>query len=188
MGGYGSSRWGWHSKKTTVEECRTLSIRDLVRFAGLKPNAQLFNGIAWVDSRTGEKTSSIGVVINTGDHQGTARLFYTFTTGARKGEKVDYHVILVSTRPYLGGLRWWFLCPAEGCLRQVAKLYLPPGARYFCCRHCYDLTYQSSQEHDKSTDWLRKLSPDQLLEVLRGGDTRNMLKAATVILERSGRW
>jgi hypothetical protein len=33
-----------------------------------------------------------------------------------------------------------------GCGRRVGKLYLPPGGKYFGCRHCYNLTYTSSNE------------------------------------------
>ena len=33
-----------------------------------------------------------------------------------------------------------------GCSRRAAKLHLPPGARYFACRRCYDLTYTSCQD------------------------------------------
>jgi hypothetical protein len=40
--------------------------------------------------------------------------------------------------------------------RRVGKLYLPPSARYFGCRHCYDLTYNSVQQHDKRVDALRR--------------------------------
>jgi hypothetical protein len=28
----------------------------------------------------------------------------------------------------------------------VGKLYLPPGAGYYGCRHCHELTYTSCQE------------------------------------------
>ena len=49
----------------------------------------------------------------------------------------------------MGGVRWWFLCTltCDGryCGRRVGKLYLPPGGRYYGCRHCYDLTYKSCQ-------------------------------------------
>ena len=44
----------------------------------------------------------------------------------------------------------------HACNRRVAKLYLPPGGRYFGCRHCYRLTYRSVQEHDKRVDALRR--------------------------------
>ena len=32
------------------------------------------------------------------------------------------------------------------CGQRVAKLYKAPGANYFGCRHCYDLTYESRNE------------------------------------------
>ena len=65
----------------------------------------------------------------------------------------NYTVGAVSTSPTYGGRRWWWLCPlnhrARGaCNRRVGKLYLPSGASYFGCRHCYELSYTSAQEHD----------------------------------------
>jgi hypothetical protein len=53
---------------------------------------------------------------------------------------------LLTTRPYLGGQRFWFQCE---CGRRVGRLYLPGGQRVFRCRHCWNLTYQSAQEHDQ---------------------------------------
>jgi hypothetical protein len=82
---------------------------------------------------------------------------YHFT---ESGVNVDYRVWLAATRPRFGGRRWWFLCPlsrdGRQCGRRVGKLSLPPGGRYFGCRHCYDLTYTSAQEHDKRVDALRR--------------------------------
>jgi hypothetical protein len=50
----------------------------------------------------------------------------------------------------LRGVRWWFPCPqmldSEECGRRVGKLYRPPGSRYFSCRRCLDLTYESCQK------------------------------------------
>jgi hypothetical protein len=51
-----------------------------------------------------------------------------------------------------------------GANRERLKLYLPPAARYFGCRHCHDLTYRSAQEHNKRVDALRR-NPE-LLEAL----------------------
>jgi hypothetical protein len=63
---------------------------------------------------------------------------------------VDYKVRLVTTTPHYGGLRWWFICPLVrrdgGPPRRVAKLYLPPGGKYFGSREGYGLTYRSCQE------------------------------------------
>lgn len=45
----------------------------------------------------------------------------------------------------------WFHCPAQGCGRCVAKLYL--GGAIFACRHCYRLAYSSQRENldDRAT-------------------------------------
>ena len=47
----------------------------------------------------------------------------------------------------LGGRRAWLLCPAQGCGRRVALLYIG-GAGIFACRHCYKLAYQCQRETD----------------------------------------
>jgi len=60
---------------------------------------------------------------------------------------------LETARPYLGGIRFWFVCD---CGRRVGRLYLPFRQPAFRCRHCYNLTYQSAQEHDKCKDAIRK--------------------------------
>jgi hypothetical protein len=86
-------------------------------------------------------------------------------------EPYDYRVLLTTTRPRFGGLRWWFVCPlvvrGYACERRVGKLYLPPGSRYFGCRHCHELTYRSAQEHDKRVNFLRR-NPAALGMLLAG--------------------
>lgn len=63
---------------------------------------------------------------------------------------MDYKIAFTSTQLYWGAKRWWFVCPLSRngvrCNQRVGKLYLPPGGKYFGCRHCYDLTYTSCQE------------------------------------------
>jgi hypothetical protein len=63
---------------------------------------------------------------------------------------VQMRIPLQATYPAFGGLRWWFTCPlivnGVACNRRVGKLFLPPGAQYFGCRHCHNLSYRSSQE------------------------------------------
>jgi hypothetical protein len=39
--------------------------------------------------------------------------------------EIDDKIYLATTRPHLGGLRWWFVCPRSN--RRVRKLYLPLG-------------------------------------------------------------
>jgi hypothetical protein len=119
-------------------------------------------------------------------------LHYTFT---ETGKDEDYRVGLEATRPRFGGLRWWFLCPlvvrGVPCGRRVGKLYLPPGGRYFGCRHCHDLTYRSAQEHDKRVDLFRR-NPAALQAVMNGDAPLPLLvlalKASTRMLEGERKW
>jgi hypothetical protein len=152
-----------------VEECEALDTNRWTREGILKAGVHLRGGWRWVYH--GGRENSIGYEVNTLD-QGRpfVRLFYTITrAGTQERESLDYRVQLTSTRPRFGGLRWWFVCPllARGCPceRRVRKLYLPSGGRYFGCRHCHDLTYESAQTHDKRVDALRR-DPDLLAEMV----------------------
>ena len=102
-----------------------------------------------------------------GRHDGVMRIEGIWTDSNTGGkEEVRYPVRLVDTPCNFGGRRWWFTCPI--CKRRVAKLYLPPGAKYFGCRHCYNLTYQScrdSHNWDALFSAMAKefnMSPDQI--------------------------
>jgi hypothetical protein len=59
-------------------------------------------------------------------------------------EDVQETVALSWTACNFGGKRPWFVCPGAGCGRRVALLYGPE--RYFLCRHCYDLVYESQRD------------------------------------------
>jgi hypothetical protein len=59
---------------------------------------------------------------------------------------------ITTTRPHFGGKRFWFVCE---CGRRAGRLYLPTGQAVFRCRLCYDLTYQSAQEHNTRNAKLR---------------------------------
>ncbi|HEY2466817.1 MAG TPA: hypothetical protein VGI45_03100 [Terracidiphilus sp.] len=62
---------------------------------------------------------------------------------------------LTTTRPHFGGKRFWFLCE---CGKRAGRLYLPTGQTVFRCRLCYDLTFESAQQHntrwEKMRPWL----------------------------------
>jgi hypothetical protein len=112
--------------RLTVECCQPLSIAD----------AQVRTHLGSVGALADGQTAVLTLVYEDGD-----------------GENVRVPVLLQRTRPTFGGRRWWFTCPlvvnGVPCGRRVGKLYLPPGAQYFGCRHCHDLTYQSAQEAHK---------------------------------------
>jgi hypothetical protein len=84
---------------------------------------------------------------------------------------MDYTIRLQTMRPYVGAVHWWFTCPLlrleRACNYRVSKPHLPPGSRYYGCRHCYDLTYQSCQQSDKRVSFLRK-HPKVLMALLDG--------------------
>lgn len=174
MGGYGSTRWRLHGKRDTVEDCRQLSIFDMAREGLVRPDTCGWGRWIWFDSYTHEERASIGYEVNTLATLSWMRLYYTMTKNAEEGGHYDYKVLLTITRPHFGGVRWWFICPLKvngrPCRRRVAKLYLPPGAGYFGCRHCYKLTYRSSQESDKRVSALRRLDLYALLAALNDGE------------------
>jgi hypothetical protein len=68
-------------------------------------------------------------------------------------EDVKETVPLKWTECHFGGERSWFVCPGDRCARRVAILYGP--GKYFLCRQCYDLRYESQRE-DKAGRALRR--------------------------------
>ena len=148
MGGVGSGRKaGYSERKTTVEEVLSLDAIRWQREGILAAGSQASGKWAWRSARRPDKeTATIEYEVEIGeDGEGDVRLMYQ---AGRAQEAMDYRVCLQTTRPPLGGLRWWFTCPlgrgGRACGRRVAKLY--HRGRYFGCRHCHDLTYRSSQE------------------------------------------
>ena len=180
MGGFGSTRWGSHSKRTTVEEARSLDLVELAR-------ARCF--VPWYSGRTtwsrGDKqTAAIAFTVRPENDGLVLVLRYVWTPwGAKEGKDVELPVHLEQQPMRFGGIRWWGRCPLQTngcpCNRRVGKLYSPSGAAYFGCRVCHGLTYQSAQEHDKRVDVLRR-NPEALSHImdnLRGASSRDLLLA-----------
>ncbi|MBN1304960.1 MAG: hypothetical protein JXA13_11040 [Anaerolineales bacterium] len=140
MGGYGSGRWGWHTKKTQVEECLKWRISGLKGF--LVPGS---SGVTrWV--RGEQVTDRIGFRVLGDDFPTALQVSYTIGPNSENPQEFDYRVNLTTTTLAWGSFRYWFMCPLQGCRKRVGCLYLPPGGKYFGCRHCYDLSYRSQQE------------------------------------------
>ena len=74
-----------------------------------------------------------------------AHLNYRLSDRSSSPRNYEYTISLQTTKPHLGGLRWWFTCPL--CRRRAQKLYHPPGGDRFGCRDCHKLTY-ASRSHD----------------------------------------
>jgi hypothetical protein len=152
MGGLGSGDWYRFNKKTTTGECHSIDVRYLHREGLLKAGGWF--SLRW--SRGEHETGSIG-----GSVEGHLRLRpervilrYRHRSGpGGEWEDAQEPVPLTWTACNFGGERPWFICPGAGCGRRVAVLYGP--GKYFLCRHCYDLRYESQRE-DKTQRALRR--------------------------------
>ena len=138
MGGMNSGRRDQGGKDTTGD-CKSLDVRYLQR-DGLLTAGRSFS-LNW--TRNGEKVASIQVRTEAD----RVSLDYRHQRGGGEWKSQNYPVRLEWTPCNYGGARAWFICPAQGCGRRVAKLYL--GGAIFACRHCYRLAYSSQRE---STD------------------------------------
>jgi len=148
MGGYGSGRpFG----ANTTDDYLAMDVRHWQR-DGLLVAGYGFTS-TW--SSRGEIIGKIHVTIEIDQ----ARLTYSHTKQGGKWQNLNYPVTLQTTPCHYGGERYWFICPAVGCGKRVAKLYL--GDKYFACRQCYRLAYPCQREirHDRlirKADKLRK--------------------------------
>lgn len=134
MGGFGSGR---KFGANVTDDYRQIDIRRWQRDGLLFPGSH----INWQWLRNGEKIASIVAKVEAG----YLRLIYNYRApGSEDWGPLDYPVRLQTTPCHYGGVRYWFTCPAVGCGRRVAILYL--GGKYFACRDCYQLAYQSQRE------------------------------------------
>lgn len=145
MGGPGSGNW-WRSRrrKETVEDSLVVSMKALRN----RLVVGAVGTLTWTMSGGGKSSLSYSV---TGDaDRPTITLHYR----CRDKEGVSIPIRLEATPTQFSGRRWWFRCPlisrGIACKRRAAKLYLPPGAKYFGCRRCHELTYQSCQDAHKT--------------------------------------
>ena len=121
--------------KDTVESKLELSIKSLKRLGMLRPGYR--GTLRWTSCRTGEEKGSIG--IRTSAYK--IDLIYRSRSWGGEWESVEESIYLTETYPNFGGKRIWFRCPS--CHSRRAKLY---GGKYYRCRACYDLCYESQLE------------------------------------------
>jgi hypothetical protein len=165
MGGVGSGNWYRFDKKTTTGECHSVDVRYLHREDLLKPGHWF--SLRW--SRAGRETGSIQGVVSVGDLPNQVTLLYRHRRElGGEWEDVREPVELAWTACNFGGQRPWFICPGAGCSRRVAILYGP--GRYFLCRHCYDLVYESQRENEMH----RALRRAQAIRERLGGSANMM--------------
>ncbi len=134
MGGYGSGRHWYSSSKNTVNDYRSIDIRQWHRKNFLIPGTHFTS--KWICDD--EVTGSISVLAK------EDCVVLSYKNKSSDGWKdITYPIALVWTPCNLGGKRPWFLCPAHNCKQRVAILY---GGSVFACRDCYQLVYASQRE------------------------------------------
>lgn len=154
MGGYGSGGGRYGSGKHSVEDGFKLDINFIVKNGGITPRSAV---LTWF--RNEERIGSIGykITFNTGN----PRIELNFTCN---GESVYEPIHLVSTPQPFGNERYWMLCPilrnGVPCHRRCCKLYQPPNSKYFGCRDCMNLTYQSCKDCHKFDGLYSRLAGD----------------------------
>jgi hypothetical protein len=166
LGGVGSGNWHRFGKKTTTGEYQGVDVRYLHREGLLKPTRWFT--LRW--SRAGRETDSISGAVIGNEEPERLILTYRHRSAQRdEWEDVQEPVSLDWTACNFGGERPWFVCPGAGCGRRVAVLYRI--GRYFLCRCCYDLVYESQRENGMH----RALRRAQAIRERLGGST-NMTK------------
>lgn len=131
--------------KDTCEAARRISIFWLKKHEYL--NGIRGGTLSW--NRNGTPSGSISIAVDLVSPQPYARLVYT-STNRWSGEKneMDYKVPIATAKCHFGGVRYWFICPLVKngipCTRRVGVLY--DIDKWYGCRHCANLAYQSQQE------------------------------------------
>ena len=161
MGGYGSTRWGYHSAATTVELCLTIDTADMKRggffdmeVGSVEQGGTSGNAWPWIHWIRREPS---GITLSYTTHWTIRENLAAFLDSAFSDEEparaIEQQIQLTTTEPRFGGVRYWFVCPE--CEARVRTLHLPFGYfKRYECRSCHRLTYRSSQQsHTERAQW-----------------------------------
>ena len=182
------------STRFTVEQCHKLTISSLC--AGglfLLPLHSTFT-VTWNNSPSPERVELTAQLMQRTHSEWVLIVTQTVTHPLAEATVSRYSIPITRLPCNYGGWRYLFLCPQvlDGrliCRRRVTKLYRPPGQSRFGCRDYFNLTYSSTQQHDKRVDYLAK---DLILLqfALRSGNVKLELLGARAyckVLERLNR-
>ena len=143
MGGIGSGPWGGRgSRYLTVEQCYGLDLAFLKRAGYLVPGGKASGSWKWTTGDAPEVTAQVAVVIDVRD---TAEPTFTITYKAGD-EPIEIHGRLLTARPELGGVRYWFQCPRCGMRKRCLYAHDRYGRHRFACRRAQGLRYCSHRE------------------------------------------
>lgn len=139
MGGFGSGRWRWRTRRQVVERCLHVTTSDLPYV--VMPSQEIALPIRRHDGQIAAMLPCRTLRLDDG------ALALGFKIPA--GDEI-LALPLGNTPAPSGGSRLCFLCPiALGdsyCGQLSRKLYAPPGAKFLGCRQCHRLSYSSSQK------------------------------------------
>ena len=131
------------TRKATVEDCHVLSVSALRPLGIMRTDGAASGLLRRENYRSSFRYHRIG-----------ARLFLAYTINGK--EEVEYRVNLVPLplKWNNGTERLVFECPNLDCRRRAYKLYLAPGGRYFLCRKCNHLAYESQLHHPNTIEYV----------------------------------
>ncbi len=102
--------------------------------------------VYWNSSRYPEQ--SVGITVDTVSAIPFVLLHYVQTSKEGVKTSFDYKITISSIPCRFGGRRYYFQCPLSRngvmCNRRVGVIYL--CGKWFGCRKCHDLAYDSQQE------------------------------------------
>jgi hypothetical protein len=111
-------------QRVRLESGLRLDINRLAQRGFIHPGALSGAGISWTDSYSGNEIAS-GIISS--DLRGPYEGYLRIEIGSLKQE-----IHMVARKRHFGGHQWFFICPDT--TRRALVLWMPPGARYFCCR------------------------------------------------------
>lgn len=135
MGGFGSGRIGGLSCRPTCESSHSLDLTWLFRKGLL--NVGRWSTVRW--SKHGQETGSIALTL----HEHGLQLLYGTQDDRGEPFRISELIPFSYSRAGFGGRRRWLQCLR--CGRRCRVVY---GGRYFRCRLCQGLRYQSQREPD----------------------------------------
>ena len=136
MGGIFSGTWTRNASKGIAESQNSVSVQFLKKQGYLREG----NGGSLSWSRNGEPCGSIAYRVK-GD--GIQFNYRRRTSDHGEWENVELFIQFDYTACNYGNQRTWLLCPH--CHKRVAIVYYE--GKYFLCRKCCKLTYQSQHEN-----------------------------------------
>lgn len=144
MGSKRSGKRGQRSYLIKTSEALELDIRKVMDAGEITEGT--VKRIHWM------RKKSIVFTVEVLYEESSVRLSYTYSQHGVDGIWEEYSIPITWSQCHFGGKRPWFLC--RRCNRRVGRLYLN-RQRYFFCRHCVGLKYESQYE-DATSRMVRK--------------------------------